>query len=79
MLSNLNAMAKWVGEDDENRHLNVRAYSESSWVCTVSESGYDVVRSRSAAGAGCSIEDAVHKCYLQFLSMIRKERSRHAF
>lgn len=79
MLSNLNAMAKWVGEDDENRHLNVRAYSESSWVCTVEESGYDVVQSRGAAGRGCSIKEAVNNCYLQFLSMMRKERSRHAF
>ena len=75
MLSKLNEMAKWVGEENENRHLNVRAYSESSWVCTVEESGYDVVQSRGVAGGGCSITDAVNNCHRRFLNMTRNERS----
>lgn len=75
MLSKLNEMAKWVGEEKANRHLNVRAYSDRNCVCSVSESGFDVVQSRGVAGTGSSIVDAVNNCYRQFLNMMRKERS----
>lgn len=75
MLSKLKEMAKWVGDEKANRRLTVRAYSDSSWVCWVNESGFDVVQSRGVAGAGLSIKDAVNNCYKQFLNMTRKERS----